>query len=98
MSIIDNEFNDVRKVCEKHPIYHPADWEASQKLATKLRRQGSNGIVYRSVRHSGGECIAFFWPDVIEIPIEGRKFAYHFDGQKVDLIRDESSREIFRLY
>jgi hypothetical protein len=32
----------------------------------EVRTQGCNGIVYPSVRHRGGECLAVFWPGLIQ--------------------------------
>ena len=75
----------------------PDSYEASQSLARALRADGSNGIAYSSVRDDAGECVAAFWPDVISIPKFGRALAYHFDGEKIDLVRDETSKELWRI-
>jgi hypothetical protein len=41
-------------------------YPAGQKLAGEIRADGQNGIVYPSVRHHGGECLAVFWPGLIQ--------------------------------
>jgi len=72
-------------------------YTASQALANTLRQQGRDGVIYPSVRDPSGTCIAAFWPDVVDIPVQGRTLAYHFDGERIDIIRDEASGELFRV-
>ena len=73
------------------------DYVTSQSLAGRVRAAGSDGLVYPSVRYPEGECIAAFWPDVVGIPVQGRHYAYHWDGARVDLVRDEVSGETFKV-
>ena len=54
----------------------------------------ANGIVFPSVRRPGGECVAAFWPDVIGVPSTGRVLTYHFDGERIDYVRDETNNKI----
>ena len=54
-----------------------------QRFASALRNSGSNGIVYPSVRHVGGECIAAFWPDVVKLPVQERHIELRWDGTKI---------------
>lgn len=62
------EFHDLRGV-EPVPECLHADtsrgYPAGQALAIELRRDGVNGIVYPSVRHSGGTCLVAFWPGLV---------------------------------
>ena len=58
-------------------------YPASQIFARMLREGGSNGIVYPSVRHSRGECIAAFWPDVVAIPIQTKNVTLKWDGYRI---------------
>ncbi|MEZ4267563.1 MAG: RES family NAD+ phosphorylase [Myxococcota bacterium] len=63
---IRHSFHDIR---EGHDDLHdPDSYVASKAFAHALREAGSDGVVYRSVRRPGGECVAAFWPDVVEIP------------------------------
>ena len=43
-------------------VHDPVHYTTSQHLAEHLLEAGSTGVVYRSVRHEGGECIACFRP------------------------------------
>lgn len=49
----------------------PQCYAASQQLARQLLEQQSNGIVYPSVRHPGGTCLACFRPALVTRPRRG---------------------------
>jgi hypothetical protein len=49
-------------------IHDPDSYVASQKLAVSLRRTGSNGLVYDSVRLTGVSNVAVFRPGVLASP------------------------------
>ena len=49
----------------------PHCYAASQRLARQLLEQQSNGVVYPSVRHSGGTCLACFRPALVTRPRRG---------------------------
>lgn len=79
---LEGRFHDLRG---GHPeLHHPADYGAAQRFGEGLRRQGASGIVYDSVRHPGGHCIAILRPKAIPLPVQGPHLRYHFDGQRVD--------------
>ncbi len=75
----------------------PDSHVASQGLAMTLRGAGSDGIVYPSSRHPGGQCAGLFYPDGASGPVQGRHLDYHWDGARVDLVRDAGSGEVFRV-
>ncbi|HMQ58306.1 MAG TPA: RES family NAD+ phosphorylase [Rhizobiaceae bacterium] len=75
----------------------PHHYGAAQKLAMELRRNGSDGLVYPSVRHAGGECAGLFFPDLARNPRQGRHLDYYWDGKHVTLWRDAQSRAVFRV-
>ncbi len=52
----------------------PQCYSVSQTLANKLLLEGSNGIVYPSVRRHSGTCIACFRPALVFHPRRGQKF------------------------
>ncbi len=94
---IDARMHDIRRDGELAECLDPDSYLASQALARELRADGSNGLAYPSVRDADGQCVAAFWPDVISIPKQGRALAYHFDGARIDLIRDETSKDVWRI-
>jgi hypothetical protein len=62
----------------------PNDWAAGQALAHRLHQEGSDGIVYPSVRWPAGQAAALFWPDLIRLPIvQSRTLQYHWDGRSI---------------
>lgn len=76
----------------------PARYRNSQDLAIALRAAGADGIVYPSQRLAGGECIAAFWPDVVSVARQAGHFRYHWNGTRIDFIRQTTGkRRIFRL-
>jgi hypothetical protein len=91
---LDLDLHDARPFDRFHD---PDEYQAPQALGRQLRRAGSNGIVYRSVRHADGECAAIFWPDLIPVPVQADHFDYHWDGEKVDRIRNCGTGTIFGL-
>jgi hypothetical protein len=80
-----------------HPALNPDTHKASQKLAKSLKGAGSDGVVYPSIRHPGGECVGLFYPDCASTPVQGRHLDYHWDGEHVDLVRDAGTGEVFRV-
>jgi hypothetical protein len=53
---VAGDFLDVRR---GHPELHrPGDWGPAQAFGRRAKADGEAGIVYRSVRHRGGECLA----------------------------------------
>lgn len=94
---VDHSFHDMIEREDYADCLAPDNYVASQSLARDLRQNGSDGILYSSVRHEGGLCIAAFWPDVIGVPQQARHFAYHFDGELIDMYRDETTGEVFKI-
>ena len=74
----------------------PDDYAPPQALGRALRAAGSDGIAYPSVRHEGGGCVALFHPDLAADPIQGRHLDYHWDGARVDYVR-EAGRGVWRI-
>jgi hypothetical protein len=69
-------------------VLSPISYVASQALAAELLRIGSLGIVYPSVRHRGGTCIACFRPVLVTHVRKGDTFTFVFpDSRKPPTIR-----------
>jgi hypothetical protein len=69
----------------------------AQRLAAALRDGGSDGLVYPSLRDPDGVCVGLFYPDLATPPLQGRHLDYHWDGVRVDLVRDAGTGEVFRV-
>ena len=80
---IDAALHDLRHDPAWAPMHDPDNYTPSQQLGARLREAESNGIVYRSVRRVGGECIAAFWPDVVGAPLQGPHLQYEWDGIRI---------------
>ncbi len=95
---LDVELHNLR---DGSPVLAPAldrdSYGASQALGAALRSSGSNGVVYPSARNPDGECAGLFYPDCARPPVQGRHLDYHWDGARVDLYRDASNGELFRV-
>jgi hypothetical protein len=57
-----------------------------------LRASGSNGVLYRSVRHAGGECIACFRPLVVANVRLAGHFEYRWSGTRTPMIMALTTR------
>lgn len=66
-----------------HHCHHREDYTASQKLGSRLKKSASWGLIYKSVRDKGGECIAAFRPPAISIPKPISHLRYVWDGKKI---------------
>lgn len=73
------------------PEHDPASYAASRKLGVRLRKEGSNGIVYDSVRCRGGECAALFYPDLAKPCVQGRHLMYRWDGERIVQVLEVSA-------
>jgi RES domain-containing protein len=60
-----SEFHDLRDQPQHADCLSPDSYVASQALADRLLNTGSAGIIYPSVRHPGGTCIACFRPAIV---------------------------------
>ena len=60
-----SDFHDLREQPAQIGCLNPDSYVASQTLADRLLEAGSAGIIYPSVRHSGGTCIACFRPAIV---------------------------------
>lgn len=81
---LDGELHDLRgQKTVRSLVYHDHNYAAGQHLARTLRKEGSNGIAYDSVRHDGGECAALFRPPLLSNCRQERHLCYIWDGQKI---------------
>lgn len=63
--------------------HDPDHYAAGIALARRLRSEGSDGLVYDSVRHRGGECVAVFYPDRVAPCVQAQHLMYRWDGKRI---------------
>ena len=66
-------------------------------IGAALKAAQSEGVVYPSVRDAAGECVGLFYPDQARNALPTRHFDYHWNGVRVDYVRDAGSREVFAI-
>jgi len=80
-------FHDVRARPLDDPLYHPIAYDQSQAFVRELLAQGSNGIVYTSVRHPSGQCIACFRPKLVKRVRVAAHYEFVWEGQPAPRVR-----------
>ena len=91
---MDIDLLDLRGLAPDYPdLYHPTDYSGSQAFGITRRWPFADppidGIVYDSVRRSGGINLCIFRPAALELPIDqGSHYDYIWDvkGNLVDVI------------
>jgi RES domain-containing protein len=85
-----HEFHDIRGDGAFADCLDPNSYAASQDLGLRLLHGGSAGIVYPSVRHEDGVCIACFRPPLVLNVQEGPLFRLTFVNTKLNQISVEN--------
>jgi hypothetical protein len=60
-----------------------SSWPHCQQFGAARRAAGASGLLYRSVRREGGECVAAFRPRAVSRPVQGRHLRYVWDGTRI---------------
>lgn len=94
ISELSGEFHDLRGLGAAQPdLYDRDDYAASQVLGEALRRSGSNGLLYDSVRRSGGRNAVVFRPSLLPPVLQGDHFDYRWTGRpEPDVVRVTNTR------
>ena len=74
------KFHDIRSDKRFKRCLNPDSYLASQRLAGELLEEGSAGVVYPSVRHKGGTCIACFRPALASNVRKGASISITFEN------------------
>ena len=74
------EFHDVRRDRRFTDSLDPDSYKTSQALGQRLLDRGSLGIVYPSVRRSGGTCLVCFRPAVVSNVRRDAQYALTFSA------------------
>ena len=75
-------FLDLRET-PGHPSLDPEKnkgYPVGNALAAQARAEGHNGIIYSSVRHPDGTCIAALWPNVVQSVTQGALYRLTWSG------------------
>lgn len=81
------EFHDIRDGGGAYSDYlAPDSYVASQGLAQRLLDEGSQGIVYPSVRLQGGTCIGCFRPPLVGNVRKGKTYRFTWRGEPKPVI------------
>ena len=76
------EFHDLRVRCPpSRPASTPTASSLTQELAQLLLDQGSLGLVYPSIRHPTGACLACFRPAVLSYVRKSPGFRFTWAGE-----------------
>ncbi len=82
-----SEFHDLRsgkpsfkKYLKAEPI--PQCYAESQQLAHTLLTQGSGGVIFPSVRHKNGTCLACFRPALVYNVVRGKRYELRINAGK----------------
>lgn len=87
---LDASLHDIRGQREGLPaLYHPSSYAVSQETARTLRDAGSDGIVFESVRDSGGECAAVFRAWLLLHCRQERHLCYVWDGNSITTVYEK---------
>ena len=87
---LEGGLHDLRGQRAKQPlIYHSDNYAAGQHLGKTLRKAGSDGIVYDSVRWMGGECAAMFRPSLLSNARQERHLCYIWDGEQIATVYEK---------
>lgn len=78
---VDAELVDARL---DNAVHNATSFIAGQQLGKQLKHNNEHGTLYRSVRHTGGECVAILRPIALVPPaIQTAHFQFVWDGKSI---------------
>ncbi len=77
-----HDLRDLHGTAVPEAVYAEQDYSAAQALGRRLHTAGSGGVVYRSVRHDGGQCVGLFKPNGASACLHAAYLLYAWDGQR----------------
>jgi len=90
------EYLDLRPHPD-HPSLSPdkaIGYPAGNALADAARAQGLNGIIYPSIRHSGGACIVVLWPQAVQSVAPGEVIRLTWRDDRTPLVERGVTEDI----
>jgi RES domain len=88
------EFHDLRRDRRFASCLDPESYESSQGLGQRLLDRGSLGLVYPSVRRSGGTCLACFRPAVVANVRRDGRYAFTFSRAELQSVKRVNTRRV----
>ncbi len=79
-------FHDIRGIEAYADCLDATSYIESQKLATDLLDAGAMGVIYPSVRHEGGTCLACFRPALVGNVRKGQAYRLTWSGSPTPVI------------
>jgi RES domain-containing protein len=93
---VEARVHDIRGRQRDYPsLYDPVNYEASQAWAFARWNEGSQGIVYDSVRDPEGQCAAIYSPQTISHCRKDRILIFEWDGEQT--IRIDALQEFLTI-
>jgi len=87
----NGEVADLREASHADPrVVDPDDYAYAQGIGRKLRSDGVQGILYPSVRHPAGECLAAFRTGLLRSCLHAAYLEYNWNGRAIDAVFEVS--------
>jgi hypothetical protein len=81
---VSARLHDIRAMTKSHPeLYDLDNYSAGQALGAQLKANGSDGLIYQSVRDTTGTCIAVYRPKLISKCRQTSHLRYYWDGNTI---------------
>ncbi|MFN3751505.1 MAG: RES family NAD+ phosphorylase [Thiobacillus sp.] len=78
---------DLRAASKTEPrIVDPDDYAYTQAIGRGLRSEGALGLVYPSVRHRDGQCLAAFRTALVKNCLHAAYLEYQWNGEGIDAV------------
>jgi RES domain-containing protein len=91
----NGEFHDLRRAKRFAACLDPASYVSSQTLAERLLESGSPGVIYPSVRHRRGTCLACFDPKRVANVRRGARLRFSWRGKPApEVMQVAASRKV----
>ncbi len=81
----DGDLFDITRLGDG-AIYHETDYAAPRQFAEQVRKEGGEGLQYRSVRNEGATCWALFTPKRVKAINQSAHFEFIWNGKTISKV------------